>query len=390
MNENVTVVGGGPGGLAVATLLARGGRRVKLLERASLGGRAQTATLEQCLVNLGPHALYRGGAARRVLRSLGIEPKGFSPPASGSLAWCGGSLHALPAGPVSLLSSTLMTLPEKLELGRLMARLPRLDPGEGSVNDWLGRAVTSARVADVVRAILRVTTYTNHCDALPARRALAQLRLALAKNVLYLEGGWQSLVGSLRDAAVKAGVELHQNTPVHALPDGEVVLAVPPRDAAELVPGLDVTGLVPVRAACLDLVLSELPQPRRTFSLGIDVPTYLSVHSNVVPLGPHHVVAVAKYLGPSDRGADALAELEAVTEAMQPGFRGVTLARRFMPELTVMHAVPGQRLPVRTASGTWLVGDWVGEEGMLLDASLSSAETVAQRILSAGGSAAAA
>lgn len=390
MNENITVVGGGPGGLAVAALLARGGRRVRLLERGALGGRAHTRTIEGCLVNDGPHALYRGGAARRVLERLGIEPKGFIPPASGALAWCGGSLHALPAGPVSLLSSTLMTLPEKLELGRLMARLPHLDPGEGSVNDWLARDVKSARVADVVRAILRVTTYTNHPDALQARRALVQLRLALAKNVLYLEGGWQSLVGSLRAAAEHAGVEIQENHPVHALPEGDVVLAVPPREASKLVPGLDVSGLVPVRAACLDLVLSQLPQPRRTFCLGIDVPTYFSVHSNVVPLGPHHVVAVAKYLGPRDRGADALEQLEAVTEAMQPGFRALTLARRFLPELTVMHAVPGHRLPMQAGPRTWLVGDWVGEEGMLLDASLSSAEAVAQHILGAGTNAAAA
>ena len=41
-NVDVTVIGGGVGGLAAATYLARGGRSVVLCEKASaLGGRAR-------------------------------------------------------------------------------------------------------------------------------------------------------------------------------------------------------------------------------------------------------------------------------------------------------------------------------------------------------------
>lgn len=389
MNENVTVVGGGLAGLAVATLLARGGRKVRLLERSALGGRARTAEEKGALFNLGPHALYRGGAARRVLRSLGVEPRGSIPPASGALAWSGGRLYALPVGAVSLMTTSLLSLPEKLELARLMARLAALDPGEVSVEAWLARELRSPRVREVVRAILRVSTYCNH-GALPARRALAQVRLAMAGNVLYLDGGWQTLVEALRHRALEAGVEVVEHQPVAALPEGEVVLAMPPREAAALVPELKVDALVPVRAACLDLALDALPLPRRGFALGIEQPLYFSVHSNAARLGPHHVVAVAKYLGPGEPGAGALSELEALADAMQPGWRAHVVARRFLPELTVAHALPGARLPVQARPGVWLVGDWVGDEGMLLDAALASAEAVARRVLGAQTRAAAA
>ncbi|WNG32549.1 NAD(P)-binding protein [Archangium violaceum] len=71
---DVAVVGGG---LAVAALLARGGKRVTLFEKSKhLGGRAHTTEVEGYQLNLGPHALYLGGAVVRVLRSLGVPMKG--------------------------------------------------------------------------------------------------------------------------------------------------------------------------------------------------------------------------------------------------------------------------------------------------------------------------
>src|SRR6218665_259298 len=69
---DVAVVGGGLGRLAVAALLARGGRKVVLFEKARhLGGRAHTTHQEGYHLNLGPHALYLGGAAAGVLGGVG-------------------------------------------------------------------------------------------------------------------------------------------------------------------------------------------------------------------------------------------------------------------------------------------------------------------------------
>ena len=76
MNEriDVAVIGGGLSGLTAAALLARQGRQVTVFEgSAHLGGRAQSPTMQGTPVNLGPHALYLGGAAFEVLTSLGID-----------------------------------------------------------------------------------------------------------------------------------------------------------------------------------------------------------------------------------------------------------------------------------------------------------------------------
>lgn len=387
MRTKTTVIGGGLAGLTAATLLARGGRDVTLYEKSKLGGRAATQDRHGALFNEGPHALYRAGRAMQVLSGLGIRPAGKEPPTTGLLVWHGDELHAMPVGPVTLLSTSLFTLPEKLEFGRVLARVNALRP-PGTVGEWLSRDVSHPMVRDMIRAVLRVSTYANH-DALPATTALDQLRLALKANVLYLHGGWQQLVEAVKQKALDAGVRIVEHQRKTQL-DGETVLAVPPQAARELLPGLKVDHLVPVRAACLDLALRELPRPRSCFALGVDRPLYFSVHSRTAQLGPHHVIQVAKYLGPDDRGQGALAELEALTDAMQPGWRELVVARRFLPEMTVVNALPSDRPPVDAAPDVWLCGDWVGEEGMLLDCALASAAEAARRILARDTRAAAA
>jgi phytoene dehydrogenase-like protein len=143
---------------------------------------------------------------------------------------------------------------------------------------------------------------------------------------------------------------------------------------------------VPVRTACLDVALAHLPIERTTFALGVDRPLYYSVHSRVARVAPPGAafVSTMKYLppgAPAD-GAGDLAELEAWLDRLQPGWRALEVDRRWLPGMVATNALvraadgglagrPGPRVP--DAPGVFVVGDWVGPEGMLLDASLASA-----------------
>lgn len=424
-----TVIGGGLSGLAAAALVARTGARVVLLERAPApGGRAVTSVEHGFHLNLGPHALYRGGAAETVLRALDVPIDGGVPPVSGAFALDRGRKHALPGGLVSLLTTGLFGVGAKLETARLLAGLGRIDPEpwHGTpVSAWLEAAVKHPDVRRLVLALTRVSTYTNAPDVHSAGSAIIQMQAAFARGVLYLHGGWQTLVDGLRAAAARAGVDVRTGAAVTALvrdaagdvaavrlrdgttlPTRSVIVALPADAAAALLPDGRVqraaASAVPVRAACLDVALRTLPQPGAVFALGMDAPTYLSVHTSVARLAPDGgaVVHVMRYLEPEPPPAKVIEQsLETTLDLVQPGWRAQVVTRRFLPGMVPASAVvraadgglagrPGPQ--VDGIANCAVAGDWVGPEGCLADASLASAREAATLVTARRGPAAAA
>lgn len=420
----VVVVGGGLAGLAAAAVVARQGRSVVVLEQSSrLGGRAATQVRDGIHFNLGPHALYCHGRAFRLLRELGVPFSGHVPNTGRPLLFEGERPHPLPTSLGTVLASRLMTLREKGRLVRLLATLGRLDPGrfDGvALNAWLESEFGRGGLARLLRVLFRVSTYCDDAARLSAGAALAQLKLALAGNVWYLDGGWQTLIDGLRDRAVERGAAVHAGAGVQhveangegvcvrltggrAVRAGAAILAVEPREACGLL-GLAETaplarwtaGRIPVRAACLDVALRRLPRPEQRVAFGLDRPLYASVHSAAARLAPEGVavVHVLKYLrtDAEDAGGPAgvEAELESYLEQLQPGWRSEVIERRCLPGMTVAHALPradegglAGRPGVAAARvpGVFLAGDWVGPEGWLADGSAASAEESARAAL---------
>jgi phytoene dehydrogenase-like protein len=419
------IIGGGVAGLTAATFIARQGKRVRLFEQAhALGGRARTKTQDGFHFNIGPHALYRGGRGIEILRELGVTPSGRVPAVSGAFAIKDNKKHTFPSGITSLLTTSLFGLAAKLEAMRWLASLAKLDTEavmRVSLREWLDRHITHREVQDFLIAAMRIATYTNAPDLMSAGAAIRQLQLAFSKGVLYLDGGWQTIVDGLLDAALEAGVEIETGAKVERVErqaggavggvrtaDGQViyatniVIAASPTIAASLVERSEPSQLarwadelIPVRAACLDLALNRLPKPKALYAFGIDRPLYLSVHSASARLAPEGgaLIHVAKYLAPDDHTSPAQVEgeLENLLDLVQTGWRASVAHRRFLPAMTVMNALatshqggtegrPGPQ--VDDVPGLFVVGDWVGAEGMLVDASLASARRAAERIAS--------
>lgn len=414
LDADVLVVGGGLAGLTAAAFAARSGADVILLERSdSVGGRASTHDENGFRFNVGPHALYNDGAAARALGELSVSFTGRRPPASGGLAFDGGSLHALPGGFVSLVTTDLLSPLAKLELARVLGSLGKLDAKslEGrTLRQWLDSTFRDVVVRRLVQALMRLTAYANDPERSCAAASLTQLQHGLARGVLYVDGGWATLTEGLRRAAERDGVRVrtgqrvrrvrrhgdHAEVVVVASGSGgeertlrvrTVVLALPPGVAAAMVEGEGeetlgawAEGCTPVKAACLDLGLRRLPDPRRLFVLGIDRPLYFSVHSASARLAPGDgaLVHVAKYLGPDAADPKAVeAELEAFCDLVQPGWRSEVAERRYLPSMMVTGALveagrvrPGPEVP----GSAWLLvaGDWVGDEAMIADAAMAS------------------
>src|SRR5262247_161921 len=143
LDNEVIVIGGGVSGLAAAAFIAKEGKPVSVFEQShALGGRAQTKEQNGFFLNLGPHALYRGGRGIEVLRELGVEPKGRVPSVSGAFAIKDHLKHTFPAGAVSLFTTSLFGLSAKLEAARFLASIAKIDTERlmyTTVSEWLDR-----------------------------------------------------------------------------------------------------------------------------------------------------------------------------------------------------------------------------------------------------------
>lgn len=401
-HTDVLIIGGGWAGLWSARALAGTGLSVRLIERREvLGGRAITDGPPGFHLNLGAHALYQRGAARAALAEVGIVPKGGVPAQSGSLALIGEQAHVLPSGFVSFLTTSLLEGGARWAIVGALTRAMRVDLAEvagRSIGQWLDQTVRHPRARAVMSMLVRLTTYAGDEVHLDAGAALLQLRSGLRGNVLYLDGGWGTVVSALRDAAVGLGADVRVGlTAERITSDGgevavetsagtmrarAVIAAVTPDTAGKLLPGLDLSGVIPVRAAVLDVALSQLPVPAHRLALGVDRPLYLSVHSEVARLAPAGgaVVHTIRYGG---AGPDGEAELEGLLDRVQPGWRAHVVERRYLPRITVAHALPRPDRPRPEASGmdgVFLAGDWVGPSGMLADAALASAKVAVEAV----------
>lgn len=388
-SKKAIVVGGGPAGLVAAGRLAEGGVATTLLEAGGgLGGRAASERRDGFDLNQGPHALYVGGPAMRELRAMDIDPPRWNPASHRSVVLRGGRPRRLPGG----------TLP----LVRWLVGVARSQPeslAELSVAEWLQRTLRSEGARASAAALVRVTTFVADHDALSADVAATQLKIGLNPGVRYLKGGWQWLVDALAAHAEHGGVALRTRAAVRALdrsPDGWmvtldeetlqadilVVAAGGPDAVAKLLGDRSPSAPgPPAELSVLDLGLRRLPKRGRRFALGIDEPTYLSRHSP-----PDHRDGVLLSLASYTR--QPRAELEAVADAVQPGWREQATLQRFLPRMVPVSAIPSAaggglagRPAVDRGEGLYLAGDWLGPEGWLVDAAISSGAAAAAAAL---------
>jgi len=430
-----------------AANLPIGGRAALLEKSTAPGGHARTMLREGFAMNLGAHAVYKNGAAARYYRELGLELRGAAPEVrgrffvrnnqespdagdsapgedrSGDSIWFPDALFRL---------RSPLSLGERYEFLRVYLTIQRARPAEHAdqtIGAWLERRCKRPRVRRLLDGLVRLSTYCNAPDLLSADAALGQLQLG---GVLYLDDGWKQITDFLQGEAERAGAELmigraargieraaleddrvdsggrpaasgyRVETDEGALFARRIVLACHPDVARRLLPESDdfseirerLKACLPSHAAAYDVALESLPRPGETFAKDLDKNLYLSVFSAVARLAPPDrpegaVIHTMRYLRPgceNEESREATEELQALLDAMQPGWRERLLAEQRMPKIAVIQDIPtpergglAGRMPVAPldalANGTpglYFAGDWVGPEGMLSDAAVAS------------------
>ncbi|WP_078381778.1 phytoene desaturase family protein [Sutcliffiella halmapala] len=407
------VIGGGLTGLTAAVYLAKAGQSVLLLEKEhQLGGLAQTTNVNGALFNLGPHAMYEGGAALRILREWNLLPKGGYASKSGMAGIYEGKIVNVP---------TDLTPEESQEWSKIMSTLSEVQTESLysiSITLWAETNIYHDRVRLLFYAMCRQWAYCNNLSELSCGYVIKQGQLA-GKGVRYVEHGWQTVVDSLRNEAEKfgativTGVSAKQITlrdgKVHGviLSDGKslevnaVITAIGPREVCELVQDSEHMSLGkwqrnarPLYGSCLDVALKQLPNPSAIFVLGLDEPLYYSNHSVSVKLSDNgsHILHTMKY-NDSNRHTDATEDekrLLQLLDLLQPGWEKEVVATRFSHNVLIAHdsrtihhygGGPAPSPIVPEVYGLFVTGDWVGAEGRLADNAMASAKLAVEELL---------
>ncbi|MEW6473373.1 MAG: FAD-dependent oxidoreductase [Actinomycetota bacterium] len=409
---DVVVVGAGLAGLAAGATAAGSGASTLVLDGHPAGGRASTDERGRYKFNRGPHALYRGGEAAAVLARLGVSTPGALPPAGGARGRIGDKVGILPATLPTLVRSPLLSVRGKVALTRFLGGVKKWRPGELAgltIGEWLDSFRLPRDARQLVLFLVRTTTYVNNEDTVSADVATSQIQMALANNVLYLDGGWGSMVAGLAASARRNGAEIRTAAAVKSVrrpsPDGDVVVTLAggqeisagavvlaagtPAASTALLggrPPATWASLGPeVEASVLDLGLRRgLEHP---ILFGIDPPIYLVDHAKSAKrLAPEGggLVHVLHYLPLDDRTPASVLKAGLEEHARLAGISPSDIEEeRFLLRMTVVGAVPTPAsgglvgrpgIDSTGLPGVFVAGDWVGPRGWLADASLSSGE----------------
>ena len=413
--SDIVIIGGGLAGLTTAALLARAGKTVTLFEHSSreIGGRGRTTEIDSFYFNQGPHALYLTDATDSILKEIGITYTGGIPAVKGYLI-SGGKKREIAGDYSSWLSgkndgSQFFISPTKIDFSQLESITKQ---------EWLDKNIHDINDAEIIKTIVRLNTYANDPDIQSIGPVLHQIYVGSRAGVMYLDGGWQTLVDGLLTVAKNANARIVMGKKAIKVKRTDssgwqvllsdktevstkiVVIAAGPNDAYSLFDDNERPDVLskaakeakPIRLVCLDVALSSLPDKDVRFALGVDRPLYFSVHSAYAKLAPEGgaLIHVAKYLGTSiePKPREDQPELEEFLDLLQPGWRQVLVKKRPLPNMVVSNALVtaadgglGGRPEPRIADNLYIVGDWVGKEGLVSNASVASAKHAAQLIL---------
>jgi len=436
--SRVGVVGGGLAGITTALALADAGREVHLLEaRPKLGGLTHSFERDGRWIDNGQHVFLRCCTAYLgLLDRLGVrdhvhlQPRLDVPVRSGRHPGVGRIRRTKMPAPLhlgrALATYRWLSLSERVQAVRAALALGRVDREDAatdaqSFGAWLAAHGQDARAVEALWELIGVATLNARADAASLAVAATVFQVGLLEQSDAADIGWpliplQQLHGDAAARALAAaGVDVRLHARVKSLDDVEggwqidaeryddVVLAVPPSEAARLLPGgavnlpdgwAEALGSSPIVNAHVVLDRVALDGP---FVAGVDSPLqwvfdrtpqslanragseqYLAISLSAAddfidtPVAELREVLVPALRQLLPAAADARVKEFFVTRERHATFRPAPGSGRFRPTATT--ARPGLHL-----AGAWTATGWPAT----MEGAVRSGESAAASVLRA-------
>lgn len=380
MSKQITVVGGGLGGLAAAIACAEAGARVTLHEaHSTLGGRGR-ATPAPYVAHEGSHVFYADGPHWTWLAERGLVGTLGRPPllrAGRTFSFrSGGRLRHVPG------------------FTRMVLDARRPAPVDRDFFGWARERYgeSAARAAANAISVVTYDADTGRLSAAFVWRLLHRVFAMRPPAVRWMVGGWQGLVDRLAARARELGVRVELDSRVTSLPAGPTIVATELASARQLL-GDDSLRWESGHCVLLDLAVRD-DRRDRFIVFDEDEAGFLEAYSwqdpTIAPRG-EHLYQVDMPVRSDETSAETRGRLEALASLALPSWRDrLTWSRTGTARgRTGALDLPGltwrDRPAVARGDGVFLAGDMVAAPGMRGEITLNSAVTAAAGALAEVG-----
>ncbi|WP_428912526.1 FAD-dependent oxidoreductase [Niallia sp. Krafla_26] len=419
------IVGGGLAGLTAAALLAKQGKKVLVLERGRLGGRAITMNLKGFKFNFGAHAIYGRDTStlKNIEKELDIRIgwRDFNP--QKAKYDIGSQLTDVPANIVGLFRTRVMNNADKVKFTfEIFKTLIGTEKGHPhiSIKKWMEDKQVAEDVQEMMLTLASSNFFTSEPEKIPSDVFFNYYNrlFSTTKPVTYIEGGWQALIdefvrvieengGEIRTKAKVTSVKTVENQIVEVATTKETfkgsnfIFCIPPAELVKVFEGTKIEHLLQHYAHydASYVFVYDIGLKTR-----IDTPyTYIYDKKNkifitdisyydesCVPEGGQLLQAIAYLkqdeLGNKERIDKHQEKIEQLYDKHFPGWREELTVPRISKRASAQEikwTMEQQAMPILIPDyrNLFFAGDWCQAKGQLSELSFSSAYEASKLVL---------